>query len=67
MLMSPSLDIYLIDAVANPNSLYLLTTLLHNAKDEVIKTKTLMDSRVGGIFIDQNFTRKHNIRQTELK
>ena len=65
--MSPSLDIYSINAVADPNSLYLLTTLLHNEKDEAIKTKTLVDSGAGGIFIDQNFAWTHNLRQTELK
>ena len=55
MLTSPSLDIYSINAVADLNSIYLSTTILHNKKDETIKTKTLMDSGARGIFIDQNF------------
>ena len=56
MSTSPSLDIYSINAVTDPNSLYLSTTILHNKKDKVVKTKTLVDSRAGGIFMDQNFT-----------
>ena len=64
--MSPSLDIYSINAVADLNSLY-LSTILHNKKDEAIETKTLIDSGARGIFMDQNFAWKHNFRQMELK
>ena len=67
MLMSPSLDIYLINAVNNLNSLYLSITILHNKKDEMNKAKTLLDSGARGIFIDQNFAQKHNLRKTKLK
>ena len=66
-LTSPCLDIYLINAVNNPNSLYLSITILHNKKDEMIEAKTLLDCRAGGIFLDQNFTWKHNLRTTKLE
>ena len=41
-------------------------TILHNEKDETIETKPLLDCGAGGIFIDQNFTRKHGLRLTKL-
>ena len=66
MLMSPCIDIYLINAVNDPNSLYLSIDILHNKKDEMIETKTLLDCRVGGIFLDQNFAQKHNLRTMKL-
>ena len=67
MLTSPCIDIYLINAVNDPNSLYLSIDILHNKKDETIETKTLLDCRAGGIFLDQNFTRKHNLKTTKLE
>ena len=67
MLTSPLLDIYMINAVKDLNSLYLSITILHDEKDELIKTKTLLDSGAGGIFIDQNFPWKHKLRQMELE
>ena len=67
MLTSPCIDIYSINAVNDPNSLYLSIDILHNEKDETIKTKTLLDCRAGGIFLDQNFARKHNLRTTKLE
>ena len=52
----------------NDKNLFLLSTdILPNEKDETIKTKTLLDCGAGGIFLDQNFARKHNIRQTKLE
>ena len=66
-LMSPSLDIYSINAVKDPNSLYLSITILHDKKDEPIKTKALLDSRARGIFINQNFVWKHKLRQMKLE
>ena len=41
-------------------------TILHNEKDETIETKPLLDCGAGGIFIDQNFARKHGLRLTKL-
>ena len=67
MLMSPCLDIYSINAVNDLNSLYLSITILHNKKDETIKAKTLLDCGAGGIFLDQNFAQKHNLRTIKLK
>ena len=64
---SPCIDIYLINAVNNLNSLYLSIDILHKEKDETIKTKTLLDCGARGIFLDQNFTRKHNLRTTKLE
>ena len=52
MLTSPCIDIYLINAVNDPNSLYLSINILHNKKDEMIETKTLLDCGAGGIFLD---------------
>ena len=57
----------MIDAVKDPNLLYLFITILHNKENETIKAKTLLDSGAGGIFIDQNFVQKHKLRQMELK
>ena len=37
-------------------------TILHNEKNEMIKIKPLLDCRAGGIFIDQNFARKHGLQ-----
>ena len=65
--MSPYLDIYSISAVNDKNSFLLSTDILPNEKDETIKTKTLLDCGAGGIFLDQNFAWKHNIRQTKLE
>ena len=67
MLTSPCIDIYSINAVNDPNSLYLSIDILHNEKDETIETKTLLDCGAGEIFLDQNFARKHNFRTTKLK
>ena len=67
MLTSPCINIYLINAVNELNSLYLSINILHNKKDKTIKTKTLLDCRAGGIFLDQNFTQKHNLRTTKLE
>ena len=67
MLASPCIDIYSINAVNDPNSLYLTINILHNKKDEMIKTKTLLDCRARGIFLDQNFTWKHNLRTMKLE
>ena len=33
----------------------------------MIETKTLLDCGAGGIFLDQNFAWKHNLRTTKLK
>ena len=33
----------------------------------MIETKTLLDCGAGGIFLDQNFARKHNLRTTKLE
>ena len=67
MLTSPCVDIYSINAVNDLNSLYLSINILHNEKDKMIEMKTLLDCRAGGIFLDQNFARKHNLRTTKLK
>ena len=67
MLTSPCLDIYSINAVNDPNSLYLSINILHNKKDETIETKTLLDCKARGIFLDQNFAWKHNLKTTKLK
>ena len=67
MLKSPCIDIYSINAVNNPNSLYLSIDILHNEKDETIETKTLLDCGAGGIFLDQNFAWKHNLKTTKLE
>ena len=67
MLTSPCIDIYSIKAVNDLNSLYLSIDILHNKKDETIKTKTLLDCRAGGIFLDQNFAWKHNLKTTKLE
>ena len=66
-LMSSCLDIYSINAVNDPNLLYLSITILHNEKDETIEVKTLWDCRARGIFIDQNFAQKNNLRKTKLE
>ena len=67
MLTSPCLDIYSISAVNDKNSFLLSTDILPNKKDETIEMKTLLDCGAGGIFLDQNFARKHNIRTTKLE
>ena len=65
--LNVGLNIYSIDAVVSHNAINLSATLLHNEKDELIKTKPLMDCGAGGILIDQNFTQKHGIRLMELE
>ena len=67
MLTSPCVDIYSIKAVNDMNSLYLTIDILPDEKDETIETKTLLDCGAGGIFLDQNFTWKHNLKTTKLK
>ena len=66
-LTSPCIDIYLIKAVNNWNSSYLTIDILPNEKDEMIETKTLLDCGAGGIFLDQNFAQKHNLKTTKLE
>ena len=66
-LTSPCLDIYSISTVNNSNSLSLFIDILPNEKNETIETKTLLDCGAGGIFLDQNFARKHNLRTTKLE
>ena len=41
-------------------------TILHNEKDEMIKTKPFLDCGAGGIFINQNFAWKHGLQLTKL-
>ena len=38
----------------------------HNERDETIETKPLLDCGAGGLFIDQNFARKHGLWLTKL-
>ena len=66
-LTSPIIDIYSIKATNDLNSLYLTIDILPDEEDETIETKTLLDCGAGGIFMDQNFARKHNIRTTKLE
>ena len=66
-LTSPYLDIYSISAVNDSNALSLFIDILPNEKDETIETKTLLDCGARGIFLDQNFAWKHNLRTTKLK
>ena len=49
------------------NSFLLSTNILPNEKDETIEMKTLLDCGARGIFLDQNFTWKHNLRTTKLE
>ena len=44
----------MISAVNDSNALSLFIDILPNENDEMIKTKTLLDCRAGGIFLDQN-------------
>ena len=67
MLASPSIHIYLIKAVNDVNSLYLNIDILPDEEDESIEMKTLLDCRAGGIFMDQNFARKHNLKARKLE
>ena len=55
MLVSPKLDIYLLVAEVEDNKINLSATIMHNKKDETIKTKPLLDCGAGGIFMDQNW------------
>ena len=64
--MSPSLNIYSFTAQVEENKINLSATLVHNEKDETIETKPLLDCGAGGIFMDQNFARKHGIRTTKM-
>jgi predicted aspartyl protease len=36
-------------------------------KNELIKTQPLVDSGAGGIFMDQNYARKHGFNLTKLE
>ena len=67
MLTSPCIDIYSIKAVNDQNSLYLSIDILPNKKDEMIETKTLLDCGARGIFLDQNFAWKHNLKTMKLE
>ena len=60
-LVSPQLDIYLFTAEVGENQMNSSATLIHNKKDETIKTEPLLDCGAGGIFMDQTFTCKHDI------
>ena len=66
-LTSPCLDIYSISAVNDKNSFLLSTDILPKEKDETIEMKALLDCGARGIFLDQNFARKHNIKATKLE
>ena len=48
------------------NKINLSATFMHNKKDEMIETRPLLDSRAGGVFMDQNFAWIHGIRTTKL-
>ena len=64
--VSPKLNIYLFTAEVQENEINLYATIMHNKKDETIKTKPHLDCRAGRIFMDQNFTWKHGIKITKL-
>ena len=67
MLVSPSLDVYLVDSLQDKHSLNITISAKHNRNNTTIETPTLIDSGAGGTFIDQNYVRKVRYKLTELE
>ena len=65
--VSPFLDIYLVDSFQDKNSLNITICIQNNQKKETAETPALLDSGVGGIFIDQNHAQKMEYQLTELE
>ena len=66
-LVSPSLNIYLVDSLQDKHSLNIIIAVKHNQNNKTIKTPALIDSGAGGTFIDQNYVRRVGYKLTELE
>jgi hypothetical protein len=64
---APPLYIFSVHGADNNNFFYTSAIIMTPEKNELIETQPLVDSGAGGIFMDQNYTRKHGFNLTKLE
>jgi hypothetical protein len=61
---APPLYIFSVHGSDNNNSFHTNAIIMIPEKNESIETQPLVDSGAGGIFMDQNYARKHGFNLT---
>jgi hypothetical protein len=64
---APPLYIFSVHGPNNNNSFHINAIITTPEKNELIKTRPLVDSGAGGAFMDQNYTWKHGFNLTKLE
>jgi gag-polyprotein putative aspartyl protease len=64
---APPLYIFSVHGSDNNNFFHTNAIIMTPEKNEPIKTQPLVDSGAGGIFMDQNYARKHGFNLTKLE
>jgi hypothetical protein len=64
---APPLYIFSVHRSNDNNSFYTNAIIMTPEKNEPIETQPLVDSGAGGIFMDQNYARKHGFNLTKLE
>jgi Retroviral aspartyl protease len=64
---APPLYIFSVHRSNDNNSFYTNAIITTPEKNEPIETQPLVDSGAGGIFMDQNYARKHGFNLTKLE
>jgi hypothetical protein len=62
---APLLYIFSVHGSDNDNSFHTNAIIMTPEKNEPIETQPLVDSGTGGIFMDQNYARKHGFNLTK--
>jgi Retroviral aspartyl protease len=63
----PPLYIFSVHGSDNNNSFHIDAIITTPEKNELIKTRPLVDSGAGGTFMDQNYAQKHRFNLTKLE
>jgi hypothetical protein len=64
---APPIYIFSVHGLDNNNSFHTDAIIMIPEKNELIETQPLVDSGAGGIFMDQNYARKHGFNLTKLE
>jgi hypothetical protein len=64
---APHLYIFSVHRSNNNNNSFHTNAIIIPEKNELIETQPLVDSGAGGIFMDQNYARKHRFNLTKLE
>jgi hypothetical protein len=64
---APPIYIFSVHSPDNNNSFYIDAIIETPEKNKLIETQPLVNSGAGGIFMDQNYARKHGFNLTKLE